>query len=83
MPLVPDIEGRRLGNFPLADLRSLYIEVPQHKGIVLPVVGMKVSRSDARAPIMYLEAACRYCNGTHRVRLREGLRSPIALAHNE
>lgn len=70
------INPRHATHYPEMDVRALFVECPQHRGVLLPVTEMRVSRTRLALRI-YLAAVCRYCHGqTHFVRIREGVRSP-------
>ena len=79
-----DRTAHSLRNMPQVDLRALYVECPQHKGVTLPVVGLRIGRSKgAEGSRLYLEAACRHCQKSHYVRVIGGLRPPISQSWNE
>ena len=59
----------------VVDARHLHVECPEHKGVLLPVVTVKLSlsnRGDAATQRLYLEALCRHCEQYHYVEVEQG-----------
>ena len=61
---------------PEIDARSLRVECPEHKGLLLPVTNVQHTYTN-RGPTnhvikFYLEALCPYCAKYHYARVKEG-----------
>ena len=70
-----DIHGRdhRLRLAPEIDVRSVRVECRQHKGVLIPVTGIKMVRCDNGVGLrLYMEALCIYCNRYQYMRVKEG-----------
>jgi hypothetical protein len=70
--------AQQLRDAPAIDARSLRVECPEHKGLLLPVTTVKIGRHHASSPqdvrtvSLYLEALCVYCDQYHYVKVEEG-----------
>ena len=71
-----DIHGldHRLTQARVVDGRSVGIECPHHKGLLIPVTGIKFSRTgkSGHRVKLYMEALCVYCDAYHYVHVTEG-----------
>lgn len=73
------LHGRdhRLRDAVALDVRSMRVECPQHKGVLVPVTGLKFitkerEGSRTRDPKLMVELLCVYCNRYHYVSIAEG-----------
>lgn len=68
----------RLRMAAVVDARFLRIECPKHKGVLIPVTGIKFGTADrnnethSREAAVWMEALCIYCNKYQYFRVREG-----------
>lgn len=56
------------------DARSIQVEVPEHKGILLPVVDIKFTfaNNSAQPKKAYFVVLCKFCDKYHYVQVKEG-----------
>lgn len=75
--MITEIHGRdnRLRHALNIDARSMRVECPAHKGVLVPVTGAKLCQSHNRNACdikMYLEILCRHCGKYRYVRIVVG-----------
>lgn len=73
------MDGRVLrGRAATVDCRSLMVECPEHKGLLLPVTDIHISYTKeskgeaSRLFVIFMEALCVYCDAYKYVRVNEG-----------
>lgn len=61
----------------VVDARSIQIECPEHRGLLLPVTDIKISHSNnvdkpggTKTLKIYMEALCKYCDKYHYVEVK-------------